>query len=170
MSVEGCSNLFQDENGVIFPPLDPAEVKRAEEQAARTAEWEAAAQRRAQEIDALCDRLDAAMEPYLREHLAAVNEGARVSAAARKDFEAFKAYCAKYDPPLPHLPARPQAIAAFLVREMSHGSAHANRLVKNISTVHRAVGFSDPATDVLVQAVLRAIKQQLKEPITNANS
>jgi hypothetical protein len=163
MSVEGCPNLFQDERGVIFPPPDPAEVKRAEEQAARTAEWEAAAQRRTQEIDALCDRLDAAMEPYLQEHLAAANVKARISPAVKKDFEQFKAYCARYDPPLPHLPARPQAIAAFLVREMSHGSAHASRLVKNISTVHRAVGFSDPATDVLVQAVLRSIKHQKKE-------
>jgi len=156
MATEGCPNLFQDEHGVFFPDRDPAEIKRAEEQAARDAEWEAAVQRRAQEIDALCDRLDAAMEPYLREHLDVENAQARITPAARKDFEAFKAYCAKYDPALPHLPARPQAVAAFIASQLDRGNS--KRLAKNISTVHRAVGFPDVTQDVLVQAVLRASK------------
>jgi hypothetical protein len=127
---------------------------------AKRLEQEAAAAEREAEVEAICDDLDAAMEPYLREHLAAENVKARISPTAKKDFAQFKTYCAtKWSIPLPHLPSRPQVVAAFLVSESKHhDAARVSRMAKNISTVHRAVGFADPTTDVLVQAVLRSIK------------
>lgn len=146
------------------PEPSPAEIKRREEIEQRRLAEEAAAAEREAALEAIYDALDAAMGPYLGKYLAAVNAKARISAAAKKDFEQFKTYCsAKWSIPLPHLPARPQTIAAFLVRESERGAAHVSRLAKNISTIHRAVGFADPTTDVLVQAVIQEIKDR-KEP------
>ena len=48
-------------------------------------------------------------------------------------FFEFKKYCARYTPPLPHLPAAPAAIAAFLTSEMEKGQAHLNRLCAAIA-------------------------------------
>ena len=36
-------------------------------------------------------------------------------------FLTFKEYCARYTPPLPHLPAAPAAIAAFLTPRWKRG-------------------------------------------------
>ncbi len=163
------NNLFQDEHGVFFPPRDPNEIKREEEAEAKRIEQEAAALQVAADIQVLCDRIDAAMEPYLKEHLAAENSRARITRAAKRDFEKFKTYCAKYDPALPHLPAAPQAVAAFLCGGLAHGAAHVSRLCRSISTIHRALGFADPADDVLVRAIMGRARLEKKAPSQKGN-
>jgi hypothetical protein len=66
---------------------------------------------------------------------------------------------------LPHLPAPPQAVAAYLSKHLDRGSAHVARLARSISTVHRAVGVTDPCDDILVKAVLRLSREtDSKEP------
>ena len=71
----------------------------------------------------------------------------------RMNFLRFKAYCAKLD--LPHLPASPQMVAAFLTTELDKGRPHLNRLIKSISTTHHKADLPDPCTDLLVRALLR---------------
>jgi hypothetical protein len=155
------NNLMQDEHGVFFPPRDPNEIKREEQAEAKRAEQEAAAAVRAAEIQATCDEIDTALAAYLRAELNAENTKARVSRAAKKDFEKFKTCCAKWG--LPHLPAPPQAVAVFLTDKETN-QAHVSRLAKHISLIHRAVGFADPVDDVLIRAILRQAQAEKKTP------
>ena len=153
------ANKYNSDGGVLGgPDLDPEKIRRVEEAEALRLEQEAAAAKWETEIEAVCDGIDKAMEPHLREHLAAANAKSRISPTAKRDFARFKEYClTAWDIPLPHLPAKPQVVAAFIIRETNYRTAQ--RLCRNISTIHRAVGFTDPTTDILVQAVLRSIKK-----------
>jgi hypothetical protein len=151
------NNLFQDAAGACLPPRDPNEIKREEEAEARRVELETAAAMRAAEIQAACDEIDTALAPYLRLELNAENTKARVSRAAKKDFEKFKQCCARWG--LPHLPAPPQAVAVFLTDKETN-QAHVSRLAKHISLIHRAVGFPDPLDDVLPRAILKQVAQE----------
>src|SRR5262245_45454245 len=108
-------------------------------------------------LQADLDGIDAALDPYLKDQLAAENAATRVTAAQKKDFERFKACCARWG--LPRLPAPPQAVAVFLVEETERGAAHISRLARSISTIHQAVNFSDPCKDVLVRAILRLARE-----------
>jgi len=161
------ANLMEDEYGNV--PSEE-ELARCREQIARDAEWREAVARRDAAIEAAYQDIDEAIAPYVEEELAAVNKAPRVSPAVKKDFEAFRAYCARYRPPLPHLPARGQAVAAFIASQLDRGNS--KRLSRSISAVHRAVGMPDPTSDALVQAVLRMASKspshQQQEP-TNAN-
>jgi hypothetical protein len=63
---------------------------------------------------------------------------------------------------LPHLPAAPAAIAAFLATEIERGQNHLNRLCAAIATMHKRVDLPDPTNDPLVRAVVRlALKDKL---------
>ena len=134
------------------PDPSPAEIKRREEVEAKRLEQEAAAARRAAEIQETCDEIDSFMTPYLKAELEAENSKARVSAATKKVFERFKACCATWG--LPALPAPPQAVAVFL-SDKDTKPGEMERLAKQISLVHRAVGLEDPCDDILVRALLR---------------
>ena len=83
-------------------------------------------------------------------------------------FLKFKEYCAGYSPPLPHLPAAPAAIAAFLTSEMEKGQGHLNRLCAAIAVMHKRVDLPDPTNDPLVRAVVRlAHKDKSSPPAAN---
>src|SRR5262245_28404486 len=109
-------------------------------------------------LQADLDAIDAALDPYLKDQLAAENAATRVTAAQKKDFEKFKASCARGG--LPRLRPPPQAVAVFLAEETERGAAHISRLARSISTIHQAVNFSDPCKDVLVRAILRLARLQ----------
>jgi hypothetical protein len=150
------TNLFEGECGPLDPLRDTAENERRRQQ---EAEWNKHVTEYAAKVQELCDRLDAAFAPFLKNQMAAENEKSRVSARAKKDFEEFRAYTARWEPPLPHLPARPQAVAAFICGEMENGSAHVSRLCRSISTVHKAVDLADPCSDILIRGLLRLARE-----------
>jgi hypothetical protein len=166
------SNLMEDERGRLLPDPDPADLKRREEEAAREAEWTAAVQRREQQIDELCDEIDVVMAPFLKGAMALENQQSRISKGDKKRLEEFKAYCANFDPPLPSLPARSQAVAAFLCKHLDRGPIHLARLARSISNVHLALNFSDPCTDILVRGLLRFSREMPSpsEPQTQEGS
>jgi hypothetical protein len=140
-------NLLQDETGAYG--LHPAELRLLQEQAARDAEWEAAAQRRAEEIQAKCDVIDEAFSPYIEPYLEL-----EISDRAKADFKRLKDSSASRG--LPHL--LPQAVAQFLLDEAcKHSRAHVRRLCRNISTVCCALDLKDPTQDTLVRAFMRRL-------------
>jgi len=125
------ANLFDGPGGPLDPSHDPAEDERRRQQ---EREWNERVAQYAAQVQELCDKIDATMAPYLKNQMAVENEKARISAAIKRDFKEFEIYCTKFDPPLPHLPARPQAVAAFLCAQMDRGSAHVSRLARSIAT------------------------------------
>ena len=133
------------------------EVEEQEQQQRKEA---AAEEAREAALQRLYDAIDANLSPHLQKELAAENEIARVSSRQRSDFGAFKTYCAN-ELGTPYLPAAPQSVAMFLVKESERGVAHMSRLRNSIATVHNAVGFGDTCvTDILVRAVLRCVKEE----------
>jgi hypothetical protein len=160
--MRNIENMMEGPGGALSPLRDTAEEARLLEQAR---EQEAITAARTAEIQATCDEIDTALAPYLRIELSAENTKARVSRAAKKDFERFKTCCAKWG--LPHLPAPPQAVAVFLTDKETN-QARISRLAKHISLIHRAVGFADPCDDVLVRAILRQARTDTK-PQTKGN-
>jgi hypothetical protein len=141
------------------PPPDPEAVKRAEAAEAKRLEQEAAAAQREAEIESVCDEIDAFMMPLLKTELEHENSKARVNAATKKVFERFKACCAGWG--LPALPAPPQAVAVFLTDKNSKPT-DIEKLAKQISLVHRAVGYQDPTEDILIRALLRQAREERK--------
>ena len=132
-------------------------VEEQEEQQRKEAADEEA---REAALQRLYDSIDANLSRHLQKELAAENEVARMTSRQRADFEAFKAYCAN-QLETPYLPAAPQSVAMFLVKESERGVAHMSRLRNSIATVHNAVGFGDTCvTDILVRAVLRCVKEE----------
>ena len=75
------------------------------------------------------------------------------------DLAAFRAWCAAYPVALPHSPAPPEAVAAFLA-DLATTGGNVKRAAKAISRFHRiaAIDDVDPVNDALVQAVLRYLK------------
>ena len=153
-------NYLDEVGGVLGdPPIDPEETKRVKEAEALRLQQEAAAAERAAEIEATCDEIDAFMIPLLKTELEQENAKARMSAATRKVFERFKACCASWG--LPALPAPPQAVAVFLTDKTTKPT-DVERLAKQISLVHRAVGHQDPCEDILIRALLRQVREEKK--------
>jgi hypothetical protein len=146
--------IFDGECGILSGEVDFDEIDRKLAQQ-RKQEQEAAEYERG--LQAECDVIDAYLLPYLKDELAAKAATTRPSPQARKDFEAWRDYCARNG--FPALPARPQPVAEFL------GSleSNASRFKNSISTIHRAVGFDDPTEDVLVRALMRKFRTE-KEP------
>ena len=137
----------------------------AEQQAKMDREIEEQRQREAQEaahaaeLEALYDKIEASIAPFVHDAAAAVNTAARIKPADRKIFEQFKAYCAEtWGPPVPALPAHPAAVCAFAVKGLARSVTIFRKRMNAISRVHLAVGMPDPTRDVLCQALVRTIK------------
>jgi hypothetical protein len=136
------------------------EEREAEERALQTA----AAERKADQ-EALLNQIEAGLTPGLRDELAEEIAADRqlspkTLAQYRADFLRYKAHCQHWSPPLPYLPGRPQAVAAFLTSEMDRGKAHVRRLAKAITRAHSSADLPSPCDDLLVRATIRLAKEQ----------
>ena len=143
--------------GILSGTYDPDEINRRIEEDRRKA---SAAAELAAEREATLDEIEKAISVYVADELQAEFAEQRKCEETRKrahlgSFLRFKQYCARYSPPLPHLPAAPAAIAAFLTSEMEKGQAHLNRLSAAIAVMHKRVDLPDPTNDPLVRAVVR---------------
>jgi hypothetical protein len=153
---------YLDGTGILSGEHDSEalEKREAEERA-----LQAAAAERKGEQEALLDRLEAALTPGLRDELAeeiATDRqlSPKTLAQYRADFLRYKAHCQHWSPPLPYLPGRPQAVAAFLTSEISHGKAHVRRLAKAITRAHSRADLPSPCDDLLVRATIRLANEQ----------
>jgi hypothetical protein len=109
------------------------------------------------ELQRVYDAIDSTFGPHLKNELEAVNKTARVSAADKKRFARFQAFCLQWG--LQALPAAPQAVALHLAGE---DAAHMSHIAHSISRIHRAVQMSDPCSDVLVRAMLLLAHNEVK--------
>ena len=157
--------------GILSGTHDPDEIDRRIEEDRRKA---SAAAELAAEREATLDEIEKAITVYVADELQAefaarkAIRGDRRSAHIWARFFEFKEYCAGYSPPLPHLPAAPAAIAAFLTSEMEKGQGHLNRLCAAIAVMHKRVDLPDPTNDPLVRAVVRlAHKDKSSPPAVN---
>jgi len=130
------------------------EADKREEQRRKQEAEEAKQEAAAQEI---LDRAESIFLPWLKPYLATENATTRITPKQKIDFKSFQQYCGKWGL-IPQIPAAPQMVATFLLEEAPGGVAHVCRLLKSISTVHRAVNQDDPTDDILVRAVMRFIK------------
>ena len=131
------------------------EADKREEQRRKQEAEEAKQEAAAQEI---LDRAESIFLPWLKPYLATENATTRITPKQKIDFKSFQQYCGKWGL-IPQIPAPPQMVATFLLEEAPGGVAHVSRLLKSISTVHRAVNNQDdPTDDILVRAVMRFIK------------
>ena len=158
----------------ILPDFESEEFRQwwnaVEEQEKQQRKEAASEEAREAALQRLYDTIDANLSPHLQKELAAENEVARMTSRQRADFEAFKAYCAN-QLETPYLPAAPQSVAMFLVKESEHGVAHMSRLRNSIATVHNAVGFGDTCvSDILVRAIVRCVKEEEAREEEAANS
>jgi hypothetical protein len=149
------TTIVLDGKGILSGTIDFAEIEKRE--AEERALQQAAAERTADQ-EALQRQIEGAMLENLREEIQEELQDQKkartgMNARDRMNFLRFKAYCAKLD--LPHLPASPQMVAAFLTTELDKGRPHLNRLIKSISTTHHKADLPDPCTDLLVRALLR---------------
>jgi hypothetical protein len=131
-----------------------AEGSEREEQCRKEAADEEAREAAGQEI---LDRAESIFLPWLKPYLATENATIRITPKQKSDFKSFQQYCEKWGL-IPQIPAAPQMVATFLLEETLGGVAHVSRLLKSISTVHRAVNQDDPTDDILVRAVMRFIR------------
>jgi hypothetical protein len=145
---------FSGTDGILSGTFDLEEIER---RAAEERKKEAEAVEREAEQAETASGIENALTPYLKNELQQEIAARKLSAETlrkfRKDFQAFKECCERWD--LPHLPAPPQAVAVFLSEESRHGVKHVERLKASISAIHKAADFSDPTTDILIRAILR---------------
>jgi hypothetical protein len=142
-----------------FLDWTPEEQAKADRVSEERREREAQEAAHAAELEALYDKIEASIAPFVHDAAAAVNTAARIKPADRKIFEQFKAYCAEtWGPPVPALPAHPAAVCAFAVKGLARSVTIFRKRMNAISRVHLAVGMPDPTRDVLCQALVRTIK------------
>ena len=159
--------------GILSGTHDPDEIDRRIEEDRRKA---SAAAELAAEREATLDQIEKAITVYVADELQAEFAERKQSEDKKKRahlgaFLRFKQYCARYSPPLPHLPAAPAAIAAFLTSEMEKGQGHLNRLYAAIAVMHKRVDLPDPTNDPLVRAVVRlAHKDKSSPPADNPSN
>jgi hypothetical protein len=150
------TKIVRDGTGILSGEFDTEEIeKRAE--AERKLE-QAAAEKAAEEealLNLLEDSLTKSLRNELAEEIADRKLSAKTLAQYRESFLKFKEYCRHWSAPLPHLPASPQVVAAFLASEIHLGKAHVRRLAKIIATAHRSADLPNPCEDLLIQAVIR---------------
>jgi hypothetical protein len=144
--------------GILSDSIDWAEIEKlnADERALQ----QAAAQRAADQ-EATQRQIEGVMLEHLRDEISEElkeQKPTEMSAQGRMDVLCLKGYAATLD--LPHLPASPATVAAFLTSEIHHGRPHLNRLVKSISAAHHKADLPDPCTDLLVRALLRLAVEQ----------
>jgi hypothetical protein len=156
-----------DGSGILSGIHDSDETERriAEDRRKEAAVAEAAA-----ELEATLDRIEKAITVYVGDELQAEFAAQRKTDETKRraylgSFNRFRQYCANFSTPLPHLPAAPAAIAAFLSTEMEKGPNHLNRLCAAIAVMHRRVDLPDTAVnDPLVRAVIRLAAYKDKSP------
>jgi hypothetical protein len=140
------TKIVRDGTGILSGEFDTEEIeKRAE--AERKLE-QAAAEKAAEEealLNLLEDSLTKSLRNELAEEIADRKLSAKTLAQYRESFLKFKEYCRHWSAPLPHLPASPQVVAAFLASEIHLGKAHVRRLAKIIATAHRSADLPNPA-------------------------
>ena len=122
--------------GILSGEYDEEEMEREREQERQK---EVAAAGRAADEEQIKHRLEAAIIPYLKNHIAAElrDHQKKKPETNAQDFKRFRAYCARLD--LPALPASPQAVAGFLVSELDQGRAHLCRLLE-LDQLHTSQG------------------------------
>jgi hypothetical protein len=160
--------------GILSGVHDSDEIDRRIEEDRRkeaaVAEQAAAAELAAAELEELLDRIEKAITVYVGDELQAEFAAQRKTEETSKrahlgSFNRFRQYCANFSTPLPHLPAAPAAIAAFLATEIAKGQSHLNRLCSAIAVMHKRVDLPDPTNDPLVRAVVRlALKDKSLPP------
>jgi len=142
-----------------FLDWTPEEQAKADRVSEERREREAQEAAHAAELEALYDKIEASIAPFVHDAAAVVNSATRIKPGDRKVFEEFKQYCSTaWDPPLPPLPAHPAAVCAFLVKGLGQGTTHFTKRLNAISRIHSAVSLPDPTTDVLCQALVRKIE------------
>ena len=154
--------------GVLRDPDDRDEIQEAidererqAEQAAAEAKEIAAAQREediAQILSALEMEIQKAVHVELAQEIAARKLPPETWAEYKEDMAAFRKWCARFNPALPHSPAAPQAVAGFLASIANTGNVE--RAAAAISRAHKAAANSeaDPTNDYLVKAILKFLK------------
>jgi hypothetical protein len=157
---------FAEGTGILSGVHDSDEIDRCIEEDRRK---EAAAAEYEAELEATLDRIEKAITVYVGDELQAEFAAQRQSEESRKRahlgaFLRFKQYCTNFSTPLPHLPAAPAAIAAFLSTEIAKGQSHLNRLCAAIALMHKRVDLPDPTTDPLIRAVVRLAHKDKSSP------
>jgi hypothetical protein len=119
----------------------------------RAAAWQA-------EIKERCHAIESILIPHLSKEIKADFAQLKERAerpTTQEDFAKFRECAESFG--LPSLPAPPQAVALFLA-DGRNATSRIAKLAKSISTVHKAVGFSDPCDDILVRALLRQAREE----------
>jgi hypothetical protein len=143
-----------------FLEWTPEEQAKADRVSEERREREAQEAADAAELEALYDKIEASIAPFVHDAAGVVNSATRIKPADRKVFEQFKKYCGEaWSPPLPALPAHPASVAAFLVSELDRGVAYFMKRLHALSRVHRSVGLKDPADDVLLKSLVLTVEQ-----------
>ena len=152
METKGCGILpdFESEEFSKWWAEGSEREEQRRQQEAEEAKQEAAGQE-------ILDRAESMFFPWLKPYLATENATIRITPKQKSDFKSFQEHCEKWGL-VPQIPSAPQMVAAFLLEEALGGVAHVSRLLRSISTVHRAVNQDDPTDDILVRAVMRFIK------------
>jgi len=146
-------------NGICgYLDWSPEELAEADRELEERRKKEAESEQYASECQATYDALEAMFIGHVREEAKAVNATTRIRPADQKIFSDFKEYCSTWDPPLPPLPAHPASVAAFVCKDLAQGTTHFMKYLNAISRVHLAVGLPDPTTDVLIQSLVRKLK------------
>jgi hypothetical protein len=152
------TTITLDGKGILSGAIDFDEIeKRAEEERALQ---QAAAERKADQ-EATQHAIEAVMVDYLRDQISEELQEQKPTTAdkrSREDFLRFKSYCAWLD--LPHLPASPPTVAAFLTSEIARGRPHLRRCIKAISSTHHKADLADPCQDLLIKALLRLARDE----------
>jgi hypothetical protein len=150
------TKIVREGTGILSGEFETEEIERRAEAERKL---EQAAAERAAEVEALLNKLEDSLTASLRDELAEEiadrKLGTKTLAQYRESFLKFKEYCRRYTPPLSHLPAPPQIVAAFLADEIYLGKAHVRHLAKTITRAHSSADLPSPCEDLLVKAVIR---------------
>jgi hypothetical protein len=128
------TTITLDGKGILSGTIDFDEIEKGIEEDRKKA---AAAAERAADQEATQHAIEAVMVDYLRDQIGeelAEQKPSTADKRSREDFLRFKAYCAWLD--VPHLPASPPTVAAFLTSEIARGRPHLRRCIKAISSTH----------------------------------
>jgi hypothetical protein len=157
--------VVKTKGGVMDLDIDLDEVRAEDErERVRILMEETASAARQEAIAQALSELEHEIEKVVRVELAEVIKERklppRTLSQYRDDLAAFRAWCAAYPVALPHRPAAPQTVAAFLGHLATIGG-NVRRAAKAISRFHRnaAIDDIDPVNDALVQAVLAFVKK-----------
>ena len=160
--------VVKTKGGVMDLDIDLDEVRaEGERERVRILIEETASAARQEAIAQALSELEHEIEKVVRVELAEVIKESklppRTLSQYRDDLAAFRAWCAAYPVALPHSPAPPEAVAAFLA-DLATTGGNVKRAAKAISRFHRiaAIDDVDPVNDALVQAVLRYLKNLLR--------